>query len=149
MFNLNKKPETNTSAIKENFTTLVDTTKDNLSEVANEAKQSASRLGSKVQEKSKETTQDALELIDSLKALLAKNTDASYTEQIKDQVINKVSEWKGLIQHEVANAVETSKAQTTKALREQPFMSLAVAIGAGIVIGYVLGNNLSNSQSSK
>lgn len=145
MFNLNKKPETNTSAIKENFATLVDTTKDNLSEVAKEATQSASRLGSKVQEKSKETTQDALELIDSLKALLAKNTDATYTDQIKD----KVSEWKGLIQHEVANAVETSKAQTTKALREQPFMSLAVAIGAGIVIGYVLGNSFSNNQSSK
>ena len=145
MFNLNKKLETNTSEIKENFTTLVDTTKDNLSEVAKDAKQSASRLGSKVQEKSKETTQDALELIDSLKALLAKNTDATYTDQIKD----KVSEWKGLIQHEVANAVETSKAQTTRALREQPFTSLAVAIGAGIVIGYVLGNSLSNSQSSK
>ena len=149
MFNLNKKPETNPSEIKENFTTLVDTTKSSLSEVAQDAKQSASKLGSKVQEKSKETTQDALELIDSLKALLAKNVDATNTAQIKDQIVNKVSEWKGLIQGEVGNAVEISKAQTTKALREQPFMSLAVAIGAGIVIGYVLGNSISNSQSSK
>lgn len=145
MFNLNKTPQTNTSEIKENFTTLVDTTKDNLSEVAKDVKQSADKLGSKIQEKGKETKQDALDLIYSLKALLAKNTDASETDQIKDQVTNKVSEWKALIQDEVANAVETSKAQTTRALHEQPFMSLAVAVGAGILIGYVLGN----SQSSK
>jgi ElaB/YqjD/DUF883 family membrane-anchored ribosome-binding protein len=145
MFNLNKTPETNTSEIKENFNQLVDTTKGNISEVAKDVKQSASKLGSKVQEKGNETKQDALELIESLKALLAQNTESANAEHIKDQITNKVGEWKSLIQHEVANAVETSKAQTTRALREQPFMSLAVAIGAGIVIGYVLGN----SQSSK
>lgn len=143
MFNLNKNPETNTSEIKENFSQFVGTAKENISEVAKDVKQSTNKLGSKVQEKGKETKQDVLDLIDSLKALLAKNTEPESTDQIKEQVNNKVAEWKALIQHEVTNAVESSKAQTTKVLHEQPFTSLAVAVGAGILIGYLLGNKQS------
>ncbi len=145
MFNLNKTPETKNSEIKENFTQLVDTTKENISDVAKDVKQSANKLGSKMQEKGSETKQDALELIDSLKALLANSTESTDTDLIKEQVTNKVAEWKALIQHEVTNAVESSKARTTKVLHEQPFTSLAVAVGAGILIGYLLGNK----QSSK
>lgn len=145
MFNLNKTPETNTSEIKENFNQLVDTTKGNISEVAKDVKQTASKLGNKMQEKGNETKQDALDLIESLKELLAKNTEPAVTDQIRDQISHKVGEWKSLLQHGVENAVESSKAQTTRALREQPFTSLAVAVGAGILIGYLLGNN----QSSK
>jgi ElaB/YqjD/DUF883 family membrane-anchored ribosome-binding protein len=77
--------------------------------------------------------------------LLAKSTESTDTDLIKEQVTNKVAEWKALIQHEVTNAVESSKARTTKVLHEQPFTSLAVAVGAGILIGYLLGNK----QSSK
>jgi len=146
MFNTTKTPDTKTD-LKENVSQFIDNTKENISDLSKDAKESASKLGNKVQEKGRETKQDALELIDSLKALIAKNTeryDASTIESgivnIKNQVTGKAVEWKNVIQDEVTNAVETSKAQTEKVVREQPLVSLAVAVGAGVLIGYLLGN---------
>lgn len=146
MFNINKTPDTKAD-VKENVSQLVDNAKENVSDLSNDAKQSASKLSSKIQEKGRETKQDALDLVESLKALIAKNTDrydASAIESgivgIKSQVADKAVEWKNAIHDEVTHAVETSKAQTEKAVREQPLVSLAVAVGAGVLIGYLLGN---------
>ena len=147
MFNINKTPENTTAEIKENFSQFVDNTKDNINEVANDVKASAANLSDKVQEKSKDTKEEAYNLVDSLKALITKNTDrfdASTIEAgivgIKNQVTDKAVEWKNIVQDEVTHAVETSKARTEKVVREQPLVSLAVAVGAGILIGYLLGN---------
>ena len=146
MFNINKTPETKAD-VKENVSQFIDNTKENLNDLSKDAKQSASKLGSKVQEKGRETKQDALDLVDSLKALIAKNTDSYNASDIqsgivgiKNQVADKAVEWKNVIQDEVTHAVEASKAQTEKVVREQPFVSLAVAVGAGVLIGYLLGN---------
>jgi len=132
---------------KENASQLVENTKENLSDLSKDVKQSADNLGNRIQDKGRETKQDALDLIDSLKALIAKNThhyDASAIQSdlmnLKNKVSDKAYEWKNVIQDEVAHVVETSKAQTEKVVREQPIVSLAVAVGAGVLIGYILGS---------
>lgn len=146
MFNTTKTTETKAD-VKENVSQLLDNTKENISELSKDIKENASKLGSKIQEKGRETKQDALELVESLKALIAKNTDRydlssieSGIVDIKSQVADKAVEWKNAIQDEVTHAVETSKAQTEKVVREQPLVSLAVAVGAGVLIGYLLGS---------
>ena len=146
MFNITKTTDT-TAGVKENMSQLVDNTKESISDLSKEAKENASQLGQKIQEKGRETKQDAIDLVDSLKALITKNTDrfdASTIEAgivgIKNQVTDKAVEWKNIVQDEVTHAVETSKARTEKVVREQPLVSLAVAVGAGILIGYLLGN---------
>ena len=145
MFNINKTPETNTAEIKENVSQFVDNTKDNINEVASDIKASAADLGDKLQEKSRETKEEAHNLVDSLKSLLSQYTDGSRASEIKNQLVNKAVELKGVVQDEVTNAYESGKERTAQTVQDKPILSLAVALGAGILVGYILGTK----QSSK
>ncbi len=145
MFNINKTPETKTAEIKENVSQFVDNTKDNINEVASDVKASAADLGDKLQEKSRETKEEAHNLVDSLKSLLSQYTDGSRASEIKNQLVNKAVELKGVVQDEVTNAYESGKERTAQTVQDKPILSLAVALGAGILVGYILGTK----QSSK
>lgn len=145
MFNINKTPETKTAEIKENVSQFVDNTKDNINEVASDIKASAADLGDKLQEKSRETKEEAHNLVDSLKSLLSQYTDGSRASEIKNQLVNKAVELKGVVQDEVTNAYESGKERTAQTVQDKPILSLAVALGAGILVGYILGTK----QSSK
>ena len=145
MFNINKTPETKTAEIKENVSQFVDNTKDNINEVASDIKASAADLGDKLQEKSRETKEEAHNLVDSLKLLLSQYTDGSRASEIKNQLVNKAVELKGVVQDEVTNAYESGKERTAQTVQDKPILSLAVALGAGILVGYILGTK----QSSK
>lgn len=63
---------------------------------------------------------------------------------MKAQVLDKADEWKHSLKDEVTRAVDVSTAQTKKAVREQPLLTLGVAIGAGLLIGYLLGHKESS-----
>ena len=145
MFNINKTPETKTTEIKENVSQFVDNTKENINEVASDVKASAANLSDKVQEKSRETKEEAHNLVDSLKALLSQDTDGSRASEIKNQLLDKAVELKGVVQDEVTNAYESGKERTVQTVQDKPILSLAVALGAGILVGYILGTK----QSSK
>ena len=145
MFNISKTPETKTSEIKENVSKFVDNTKENINEVASDVKASAANLSDKVQEKSRETKEEAHNLVDSLKALLSQYTDGSRASEIKNQLLDKAVELKGVVQDEVTNAYESGKERTVQTVQDKPILSLAVALGAGILVGYILGTK----QSSK
>ena len=145
MFNINKTPDTKTAEIKENVSQFVDNTKDNINEVASDIKASAADLGDKLQEKSRETKEEAHNLVDSLKSLLSQYTDGSRASEIKNQLVNKAVELKGVVQDEVTNAYESGKERTAQTVQDKPILSLAVALGAGILVGYILGTK----QSSK
>ena len=145
MFNIDKTPETKTAEIKENVSQFVDNTKDNINEVASDIKASAADLGDKLQEKSRETKEEAHNLVDSLKSLLSQYTDGSRASEIKNQLVNKAVELKGVVQDEVTNAYESGKERTAQTVQDKPILSLAVALGAGILVGYILGTK----QSSK
>jgi len=147
MFNLNKSTQDTINEaqaeIKSQSSDLIDNTKARIADISADVKSKASNIGDKVHTKASETKQDALDLVNNLKALLAKTEDATDPEQVKHEVTNRLVEWKSLIAEEVRNAVDTSKEQTEKVVREQPLVSLAVAVGAGVLIGYLLGNKQS------
>ena len=145
MFNINKTPETKNAEVKENISEFVDNTKENINDVANDVKASASTLSSKLQEKSRETKEDAYHVIDSLKSLLAQYTDGSKATEIKNQIVDKAVELKGVVQDEVTHAYQAGKERTLQTVQDKPILSLAVALGAGILVGYILGTK----QSSK
>ena len=140
MFNINKP-----SDIKDQATNLASDIKSDVREIAQDVKQSANEVGAKLQVKSQQAKNEATNVIDSLKALLAEYTDSSKANQIKDQIVGKATELKHVVQDEVTHAYETGKARTLQTVQDKPIASLAVAVGVGLLIGYILGTK----QSSK
>jgi len=151
MFNINKTPESTTTEIKENVTELIENAERNLGDLAQDAKKSASDIGNKALEKGNETKNEAYQVIQSLKALLAQYSDSSQISEIKEQVTSKAAELKGratefkhTVEDEVSHAYETGKARTVQTVQEQPLLSLVLVLGAGALIGYILGSKQNN-----
>lgn len=146
MFNLGKK-EVNAvnEEMQDKAANMVANVKNDVLEVTDNIKQASNNVGNKVQQSSKEAKQDALNLIDSLKALLADYTTVSKATEIKDQLMHKAVELKDVVQDEVTQAYQVSKERATQTVQEKPLLSLAVALGAGVLVGYILGSK----QSSK
>ncbi len=146
MFNISKNNEVKVSDLKDNATDLVETAQEGIAEISSDVKHAAGKLQDKTQGKIKETKEDAMRLINDLKALLAENTSASRINEVKEQVLDKAGEWKSLVQDEVARAIETTNAKTKKVVTEQPLLSLGVAVAAGVLLGYVLGHKQSSDK---
>jgi ElaB/YqjD/DUF883 family membrane-anchored ribosome-binding protein len=145
MFNINKTTETKASDVAEYASQLVDNAESNVNHIAQDVKASATDLNKKIQKQGKETKEDVYQLVDSLKSLLAQYTDSSKADQIKNQLVDKAIELKGVVQDEVTHAYNTSKDRTVQTVQDKPILSLAVALGAGVLVGYILGTK----QSSK
>lgn len=147
MFNSNKSTQDTINEAQAEINSqspdLIDNAKARIADISADVKSTANNIGDKVQAKALETKQDALDLVNNLKVLLARAEHAVDPVGMKDEITNRLVEWKSIIAEEVKNAVDTSKAQTEKVVREQPLVSLAVAVGAGVVIGYLLGNKQS------
>lgn len=144
MFNVNKNPDDKNPAnlsIKESeakdaASQFVDNTKEGFADVANDVKNSANDLGDKLQRQGKQTKEEAYQVIASLKSLLAQYTNAFRAGEIKDQIVEKAVELKGVVQNEMAHA----KDRTVQTVHDKPVVSLAVALGAGVLLGYILGS---------
>ncbi len=147
MFNINKTPEVKNisekeAELKQNVSQFVDNAKENIADVANDVKASASDLGDRIQRQGKETKEEAYNVIDSLKSLLAQYTDSSRATDIKDQIVDKAVELKGVVQNEVTHAKE----RTAQTIQDKPILSLAVALGAGVLLGYILGTKQNSDK---
>ncbi len=145
MFNLNKTPDTKTSDVADYASQLVDNAESNVNHIAHDVKTSTTDLNKKIQKQGKETKEDVYQLVDSLKSLLAQYTEDSKVTGIKNQLIDKAVKLKGVVQDEVTHAYNVSKAHTVQTVQDKPILSLAVALGAGVLMGYILGTK----QSSK
>lgn len=132
--------------VKENVSQFVDTAKQNAADVADEARNAAANLGNKVNEKTLETRAEAANLIASLKSLLAQYTDLGRVNELKNQVIDKAFDIKGTVQDEVVNAYQVGRERTVQTVQDKPITSLAVALGAGILLGYILGSKQSSNS---
>ena len=144
MFNINKSTDTK-DQLQDQATQLVNDVKSDVREITQDVKQSASQVGEKLQAKGQQAKNEANNVIDSLKALLAEYTDSSKATEFKDQIVGKATELKHVVQDEVTHAYETGKARTVQTVQDKPIASLAVAAGVGLLIGYILGTK----QSSK
>lgn len=140
MFNTNKQDE-----LKDKATNLAENVKDNVHEVSADVKRSAENIGNTVQQRATESKREALNVIDSLKSLLAQYTNSTNVSELKNQILDKAYELKGTVKDEVTHAYEVSRDRTAQTVQEKPLLSLGLAIGAGVLLGYILGSK----QSSK
>lgn len=146
MYDTTKNPDLKKEEVKENVSQFVDNTKQSAAEVAEEAKVAAAQLGNKVNEKSQEAKAEAVNLIASLKSLISQYTDLGRANELKNQIVDKATEIGGAVQSEVSNAYQVSKERTVQTVQEKPITSLAVALGAGILLGYILGSKQSSNN---
>lgn len=140
MFNTNKQEE-----LKDKAAHLAENVKGNVEDVANDVKRSAEQIGQTVQQKSTETKREALNVIESLKSLINQYASSTNVTDIKNQILDKAYELKGTVQDEVSHAYSAGKERTVQTVQEKPLLSLGLAIGAGVLLGYILGSK----QSSK
>ena len=139
MFNLNKQDDLKDKAanlansVKTNVESVTDKVKDDLQ---NEAKE----VLNMVHNQTEDTKAQAVSVIESLKSLLGQYTSGSNIADIKDQILDKASQLKGLVKDEASHAYEVSRDRTVQTVQERPIASLAVAVGAGVLLGYILGS---------
>ncbi len=139
MYNLNKEDE-----IKEKANNLANNAKNNAHEMADDVRHKAEQLGDTAHDKAMETKQEALNVISSLKGLLASYTSSSNLTDMKNQILEKAMSLKGVVKDEVSHAYETGKERTLHTVQEKPIASVIVAVSAGVIIGYLLSSRRHN-----
>lgn len=135
----------NPDDVKNKAANLADNVRSNVDQIASDVKRSAENIGNAVQEKTAETKREALNVIDSLKSLLASYTNSTNVNELKNQILDKAYQLKGTVKDEVNHVYEVSRDRTAQTVQDKPLMSLGLAIGAGVLLGYILGSK----QSSK
>ncbi|MCB5187853.1 hypothetical protein LG200_07525 [Methylobacillus caricis] len=136
MFSINKD-----SDLKKKVEDVAESTQDTAKEVIDETKASARKLGEKVQQKSRDSKKEALALLESLKDVLDPDTHSSATENIINQLSENFSEWSESLEHELSRVLDTSRKTSNRWLRKRSLLTLSLAVGAGILVGYALSGN--------
>ena len=139
MFNLNKQDD-----VKAKAADLANSVKTNVENVSNtvksDVKTEAEKLVDMVHQQSDETKAQVVGVIESLKSLLSQYTSGSNIHEIKNQIGDKANQLKGLVKEEASHAYEVSRDRTVQTVHDKPITSLAVAVGAGVLLGYILGS---------
>ena len=142
MFNPNKQDDLND--VKDKAVNLANNVKTNVENVANEVKSDikneAADLVDMVHQQSVETKAQAVSVIESLKSLLSQYTSASNVGEMKTQILDKANQLKSLMKDEASHAYEVTKERATQTVQDKPIMTLAIAVGAGVLLGYILGS---------
>lgn len=140
--------EVKKAAVKDNVSNLVDNTRNTANDIASEAQASAARIGTKLQERTSETRSEVVNVINSLKALIAQYADFDRASELKSQLVGKATEIKGVVQDEVTHAYQVGKERTALTVQEKPLTSVAVALGAGVLLGYILGSKQTSHSTT-
>ena len=139
MFNLNKQDD-----VKAKAADLANSVKTNLENVSNtmksDVKTEAEKVVDMVHQQSDETKAQVVGVIESLKSLLSQYTSGANVSEIKNQILDKANQLKGLVKDEASHAYEVSRDRTVQTVHDKPITSLAVAVGAGVLLGYILGS---------
>ncbi len=141
MFNTNKEDD-----LKDKAAHLADTTRKNIEKTASDIKRSAEDIGQNLQESAAQSKHEALGVVNSLKNLLAQYASSTNVNALKEQILDKAYELKGTVTDEVAHAYQVSKDRTVHTVQEKPLISLGLAIGAGLLLGYILGTKNSSKE---
>ena len=142
MFNPNKQDDLND--VKDKAANLANNVKTNVENVTNEVKSDikneAADLVDMVHQQSVETKAQAVSVIESLKSLLSQYTSGSNVGEMKTQILDKANQLKSLMKDEASHAYEVTKERATQTVQDKPMMTLAIAVGAGVLLGYILGS---------
>ena len=142
MFNPSKQDDLND--VKDKAANLANSVKTNVENVTNEVKSDvrneAENLVDMVHQQTVETKAQAVSVIESLKSLLSQYTSGSNVAEMKTQILDKANQLKGLVKDEANHAYTVTKDKATQTVQDKPIMTLAVAVGAGVLLGYILGS---------
>lgn len=142
MFNPSKQDDLND--VKDKAANLANNVKTNVENMTNEVKSDikneAANLVDMVHQQSVETKAQAVSVIESLKSLLSQYTSGSNVAEMKTQILDKANQLKGLVKDEASHAYEVTKERATQTVQDKPIMTLAIAVGAGVLLGYILGS---------
>ena len=142
MFNPNKPDDLN--EVKDKAVNLANNVRTNVENVTNEVKSDikneAANLVDMVHQQSVETKAQAVSVIESLKSLLSQYTSGSNVGEMKTQILDKANQLKSLMKDEASHAYEVTKERATQTVQDKPMMTLAIAVGAGVLLGYILGS---------
>ena len=148
MFNPIKQDDLND--VKDKAANLANNLRTNVENVTNEAKSDlkneAANLVDMVHQQSVETKAQAVSVIESLKSLLSQYTSGSNIAEMKSQILDKANQLKGLVKDEASHAYEVTKDRATQTVQDKPITTLAIAVGAGILLGYILGSKTHSNK---
>ena len=148
MFNPNKQDDLND--VKDKAANLANNVRTNVENVANEVKSDikneASYLADTLHQQSVETKAQAVSVIESLKSLLSQYTSGSNIAEMKTQILDKANQLKGLVKDEASHAYEVTRDRAAHTVQEKPITTLAIAVGAGVLLGYILGSKTHNNK---
>ena len=142
MFNPSKQDDLND--VKDKAANLANSVKTNVEDTVNDVKNNvrneAENFSNTVHEQAVETKAQAVSVIESLKSLLSQYTSSSNVAEMKTQILDKANQLKGLVKDEANHAYTVTKDKATQTVQDKPIMTLAVAVGAGVLLGYILGS---------
>ena len=148
MFNPIKQDDLND--VKDKAANLANNVRTNVESVTNEVKSDlkneAANLVDMVHKQSVETKAQAVSVIESLKSLLSQYTSGSNIAEMKSQILDKANQLKGLVKDEASHAYEVTKDRATQTVQDKPITTLAIAVGAGILLGYILGSKTHSNK---
>ena len=132
---------TTTSDIKEHASELAETAQEALNEGAKAGKDSVRKLGQKLESKARDSKKEAIALLESLKDVLDPEAHGSATEQVIEQLTENFSAWSESLDKELSQALKSSRIQSSKWLRKRSLLTLSLALGAGVLVGYALSKD--------
>lgn len=143
MFNLGKE-NSQSEDVRNKAASLASSVKTNVENVKDKVKSDlqddAKEVLDMVHTQTEETKAQAVSVIESLKSLLNQYTSGANVNEIKDQIVDKANQLKNLVKDEASHAYEVSRDRTVQTVHDKPIASLAVAVGAGVLLGYILGS---------
>lgn len=129
------------SEIKENAAELAETAQEALSEGAKESEASVRKLGRKLESKVRDSKKEAIALLESLKDVLDPDEHGNTTEQVIEQLTENFSSWSESLDKELSQVLKTSRTQSRQWLRKRSLLTLSLAVGAGVLVGYALSKD--------
>jgi hypothetical protein len=143
------------SDIKGDAKQLLGSVRENVVDITHEAGNAAKKLGRRVQSKSKSTTAEAMSLIESAREFLSSKAVSDSAAEIKEQLAEQIVDWKDSIQQELLHAVELGKdssgkikTSSEKLLKKRTLLTLSAVLGAGLLIGYLVGSANSEEEEN-
>ena len=142
--------KTNQDDFQDKAANLANSVKTNVENVSNTVKNDlqndAREVVNMVHTQAEQTKAQAVGVIESLKSLLNQYTSGANVTEIKDQIVEKANQLTGLVKDEATHAYEVSRDKTVQTVHDKPIASLAVAVGAGVLLGYILGSKTHSKQ---
>lgn len=114
--------------------------KSNIKTASRNIKSSTNEIAEEVIDKTENSKDEAISLVESIRHLVSSYTDPDKIDEIKSDVYDKAKTLKDNVGHEVSTSVRKGKKKTIKTVRKNPLSSVAVAAGAGALLGYLIAS---------